>query len=197
MDYIKKTGFFIVFGAFFLSACEMPQQSSYRTQSIFTKIDSLRANYLNIQDTVVLHWNSMISEDRNCISLMEKMTDKLEYYGYSNSSRLQELRESVKELTRMSSDKYTFVNIALLDSFDRKREELHQELKLASEELKEIEKINQMISALNKSEHKIQNARKRYNKIAFEFNQFIDRYSASIKEITYQDSIGKKPLIRL
>lgn len=177
-----------------LISCNSRQQDHYRTHTIFTRIDSLRSNYLNIHDSIIVHWNTFIKEDQDQLKLMHKMMDKLEQLDFYDQQKLNQLKIQLDTLIAQSRNKATFIHQEKREAFDKHRMALQKEILITANEITELEKLSKL---LEKSEAEINKAKEKYNQMAQEFNQFIEKYKGSIKEITYQDSIKKKPIIGL
>ena len=183
----------LFFLATFIS-CERKQHAEYRTHSVYNKIDSLRSNYLNIHDSLILYWNRSISENKKHINLLQKLEEKMEEIGQSDDGKLKELKLKLEELKEIDFNIETINNKQLLKEYNELSTEIKDELFILAKEIKTDETVEKLIQALQQAELRARESKEKYDKIADGFNKFIDKYWASIKDITYQDSISKRPL---
>ena len=178
-----------------LSSCDNPKSKNYRSHSIFTKTDSLRASYISIQDTIVFYVNRMSSEYNNRKIALLKLTEKLEQYGYHDSLKLTNLKERIIELKEDGISAQKLYKENWVTAYDNTFDSLQNELLTTASEIKESEKLEKLFKAIYNSEAKAIQARERYNSVAKDFNHFIDKYNHLIKEITYKDSVPRCPLV--
>jgi len=177
------------------TSCERKQEATYRTHSIFTKIDSLRSNYLNIHDSLILYWNRTVIENQKHIALLQKLEEKIDELDSVNDEKLNTISGKLNDLKQFEFNIETISNSKLYTEYSQLSAELKNELLLLANELHEDEKLEKLISMLKEAEHKAKQSKEKYNKTAAEFNQFINKYRGSIKDITYQDSIAERPLL--
>jgi hypothetical protein len=175
-------------------SCERKQHTEYRTHSVYNKIDSLRSNYLNIHDSLILYWNRSISENKKHINLLQKLEEKMEEIGQADDGKLKELKLKLEELKKIDFNIETINNKQLLKEYNQLSTEIKDELFVLAKEIKTDETVEKLIQALQQAELRARESKEKYNKMADGFNKFIDKYWASIKDITYQDSISKRPL---
>jgi hypothetical protein len=177
------------------TSCERKQEATYRTYSIFTKIDSLRSNYLNIHDSLVLYWNRTVIENQKHIALLQKLEEKIDELDSVNDEKLNIISKKLNNLKQFEFNIETISNSKLYTEYSELSAELKNELFLLANELQEDEKLEKLIGMLREAELKAKQSKEKYNKTAAEFNQFINKYRGLIKDITYQDSIAERPLL--
>jgi hypothetical protein len=177
------------------TSCERKQEATYRTYSIFTKIDSLRSNYLNIHDSLVLYWNRTVIENQKHIALLQKLEEKIDELDSVNDEKLNIISKKLNNLKQVEFNIETISNSKLYTEYSELSAELKNELFLLANELQEDEKLEKLIGMLREAELKAKQSKEKYNKTAAEFNQFINKYRGLIKDITYQDSIAERPLL--
>ncbi|MDH5474286.1 MAG: hypothetical protein OEX22_01195 [Cyclobacteriaceae bacterium] len=197
---IRKSNLSILLSSFvailMMSACS---SSKHKAETTFDEIDSLRAYFLTIEDSLLYSWNVMIHDDNERISDLSRLLDELKYANALDSNIIIDYKEKVNNLkkhryymTKMKSaqiDIYDSISFALSSEIFR--------LALDFQDFGRYPFLNELMDSIDTRESKILRYRLNYDKIAKIHNQFIVDNNTIIDQINADYKHTILPLFEL
>lgn len=170
------------------------------TEADFSKIDSLRATFLTIEDSLVHTWNVMINDDNKKIKSLKRLVQEVIYAGGVDSMITKGMIHEVKLL---KSKRYTWETMAdsgLIDYYDSISNALVNSIITLATSHEEFERnivMNEMIDEINQAEGKILFYRLDYDEVAKMHNQFLEQNQALMNDIDSEGNQKKLPIFEL
>jgi len=180
-----------------ISSCSSSKHRS--EEANFDRIDSLRAELLIIEDTLLFNWNVMIHDDNERISDMSRLIDELKYANAFDTTLLNTLKSQVNEvksfryfMTKMTSDQ--------IDEYDSISMSLSAKLLQLVDSFPELEKypyMNELVESIIVRETNILYFRIHYDDAAKAHNRFVKENVEFINQIDAEYHHNVLPLFEL
>ena len=193
----RISGFAVALSAGLLLSCGRSTTSNEKTA--FTHIDSLTETYLILQDTLLNSWNKLVNDENEKIealnAALSHLTSIVEPRDLVSSLDLQLL-----QLRQIRITQKTLYNPDVVDEFDFASNSLISEiisLAEANPTLKKNREFQSIIEKIKISEGRVTIYRSDYDRIAQEFNSFLESNKLVLKDIDQNCSLEKRPLFSL
>jgi septal ring factor EnvC (AmiA/AmiB activator) len=189
----------ILFSCSLFTICGCGEQGS-SDQTHFTKADSLTETYLDLRDSMLETWNTMINDDNQKIKSMRYLLHELKV---SNPGLRDQLKSYEEQLERLTLSRYTqksMVNTDVVEEYDFASNSLVSELVSLAESQTQFAyntTLQKLVEGIRTADQRVDNYRQEYDRIAASFNQFIDENKVWLKEIDKDSSMEKKPLFQM
>ena len=180
-----------------LSSCSTSKHQA--EESSFDRIDSLRAHFLTIEDSLLYRWNLMIKDDNERISDLDRLLDELKYAQALDSNFIIELKEELKSVksSRYYMTKLTSEQIDWYDSASFEISGQVLELTRSFEEVNRYPYMDELVNSVNQRESDILMFRIKYDNIAKEHNRFVDEHVNILEQIDPEYIHTHLPLFEL
>jgi hypothetical protein len=182
-----------------LSICSC-QEGKKPDQPHFTKVDSLTDTYLTLKDSMLLTWNTMINDDNQKIKAMNNLLHELKV---SNPSKKEELDAYQERLDRLVNSRYTqksMGNADVIEEYDFASNSLVSEIISLAESQTQFAyntTMQKLVETIRTADQRMANYREEYDRIAMEYNDFIDNNKKWLTEIDPDSFMEKKPLFQM
>ena len=166
----------------------------------FTKLDSLTETYLVLKDSLLETWNGMINDDNQKIKAMQNVLHELEVSNPSERDKLKSYQERLEHLARLRYTQKTIGNAQLVEEYDFASNSLVSELISLAESQKEFAyntTLQKLTEAIRTADQRVNNYRLDYDRIASEYNHFIETNKLALKEIDEDSFLEKRPLFQM
>lgn len=180
-----------------LSSCSSSKHKAEETN--FNRIDSLRAHFLTIEDSLLYAWNVMIHDDNERISDLARLLDELQNAQVLDSNNVTELKAELKSMknSRYNMTKMTSEQIDWYDSISFSMSGKIIGIILDFKEVGRYPYMNELIESVRNRESKILWYRVDYDKIAKEHNRFVDTHDSILNQIDPEYTHTHLPLFEL
>lgn len=188
--------FILSLSAMLLTMCGENQE---RQATHFTKTDSLTETYLELKDRMFAAWNMMMRDDNQKLKAMRNLVHEL---GVSNPAMREDLKvyeERIQELVRSRYTQESMGNLNAIEEYDFASNALISDLISLAESQPEFgynSTLQRLSETIRTADQRVNNYREEYDRIASEYNEFIEKNLASVKEIE-DDTVEKKPLFHM
>jgi hypothetical protein len=179
----------------FIACTEHKQQD----QPHFTKVDSLTDTYLDLKDSMLETWNSMINDDNQKLKAMHHLLHELEVSNPSKKDELQAYRERLEQLVNSRYTQKTMENAHVIEEYDFASNSLVTELITLAESQPQFaynSTLQKLVENIRTADQRIENYRAEYDQIASDYNNFIVENEKLLNEID-QDTFEMKPLFQM
>jgi hypothetical protein len=189
----------ILFSCSIFAICSCGDQQK-GDQTRFTKADSLTETYLELKDSMLETWNTMITDDNQKIKSMHYLLHELKV---SNPGLRDELQQYEDRLERLVLSRYTqksMENTDVVEEYDFASNSLVSELISLSESQTQFAyntTLQKLVENIRTADQRVDNYREEYDLIASQFNQFIEENKKWLKEIDHDSFMEKKPLFQM
>lgn len=191
---------FIIALSIFCGILSCNSSSEYNDEEKFDRIDSLRSEFLHIQDSLLYSWNVMIKDDNEKIKNLARLLDEVKYAGVSDTSVIVEFKE---RLHKLKKSRYTYTSMAnslSIDEYDLASSTLVNEIIAYAKAYPEFERnplMQEFIDEIMAAESRILFYRIDYDDFVKIYNKFLDEHSDIIKELDKEHDHVKLPLFEL
>jgi hypothetical protein len=191
------SGILISCSIFTICSCGDHKKEDYTR---FTKADSLTETYLELKDSMLETWNTMITDDNQKIKAMQYLLHELKV---SNPGSRDELKQYEDRLDRLVHSRYTqksMGNTDVVEEYDFASNSLVSELISLSESQTQFAyntTLQKLVENIRTADQRVDNYREEYDRIASQFNQFIEVNKKWLKEIDNDSFMEKKPLFQM
>ena len=167
----------------------------------FTKLDSVTEQYLNLKDSMLEVWNTMINDDNKKIKAMHHLLHELKVSDPSKQELYQSYQERLDQLTKTRYTQKSMENENVIEEYDFASNSLVSELIALAESQKQFgynSTMQKLVETIRTADQRVESYRTEYDHIANEYNAFLDRNRSMLTEID-QDSamLEKKPLFQM
>jgi hypothetical protein len=178
--------------------CGEKQASTEETA--FTKIDSLTDFYLALQDTMLQSWNIMINDDNQKIKSMRNLLHELKVSNPEERDQLNAYEERLDQLIRMRYTQKSMANADVVVEYDFASNSLVSELVSLAESKTEFaynSTLQKLVDEIRAADQRVDNYRVDYDSVVTEYNRFLEKNRAYLKEIDQNIIPEKKPLFQM
>ena len=183
----------ILFFAFF--ACSEHKRPD---ETHFTKADSLTDTYLELKDSMLETWNSMINDDNQKLKAMHNLLHELIVSNPTRRDELQGYKERLEQLEHSRYTQKTMENVHVIEEYDFESNSLVTELIALAESQPQFAyntTLQKLVETIRTAEQRIENYRAEYDEIATTYNNFLDHNKEFLHEID-EDTSSKKALFQ-
>lgn len=166
----------------------------------FNEIDSLRATFLTIEDSLVHTWNVMINDDNRKMKSLYRLVQEVVFAGGVDTTITNNLLQQVKQLKSKRYTSKTMADSDLIDYYDSSSNALVNSIITLATSHEEFERnivMNEMIDEINQAEGKILFFRLDYDDVAKIHNIFIAEHKELMKDINSEYNPDKLPVFEL
>jgi hypothetical protein len=166
----------------------------------FTRVDSLTETYLNLKDSMLETWNTMINDDNQKIKAMSNLIHEL---IVSNPQQRETFKSYQDRLERLVHSRYTqksMENTDVVEEYDFASNSLVTELISLAESQKQFAyntTLQKLVEIIRTADQRVDNYREEYDHIASAYNRFIDQNKSMLKEVDQDSALEKKPLFQM
>ena len=188
---------------FFFSACALlncTEKKPLEDTTAFTKTDSLTDTYLALQDSMLWAWNMMINDDNRKIKAMHNLVHHLLVSGEHNKDELMALEKRLEQLSHLRYSQKTMANEDVVAEYDFASQSLISELTSLAEASigsSNDSTVQELVDQITVADQRVTSYREEYDSIAKDFNTFLDKNKAYLKDIDHSCSLDKKPLFEM
>jgi hypothetical protein len=166
----------------------------------FTKVDSLTETYLDLKDSMLEVWNTMIHDDNQKIKAMHNLLHELEVSNPSKKDEYKVFRERLDQLVNSRYTQKSMENAHVIEEYDFASNALVSELIALAESQTQFAyntTLQKLVETIRTSDQRVENYRLEYDRIASEYNMFLDENKMLLKEIDKDTFMEKKPLFQM
>lgn len=185
----------ITFLAFAFLACSEEKRPE---QTHFTKADSLTDTYLELKDTMLESWNSMINDDNQKLKAMNNLLHELIVSNPARKEELQGYQERLDQLVHSRYTQKTMENEHVIEEYDFASNSLVTELIALAESQAQFaynSTLQKLVENIRTADQRIENYRLEYDEVAKTYNEFIDQNKEFLKDIE-EDTMSRKALFQ-
>ncbi|HEY0744439.1 MAG TPA: LemA family protein [Chryseosolibacter sp.] len=167
-------------------------------QTHFTKADSLTDTYLELKDTMLESWNSMINDDNQKLKAMDNLLHELMVSNPSKREELQGYQERLDQLVHSRYTQKTMENEHVIEEYDFASNSLVTELIALAESQPQFgynTTLQKLVETIRTAEQRVENYRAEYDEVAMKYNEFIEHNKQFLHEIE-EDTMSKKALFQ-
>jgi hypothetical protein len=166
----------------------------------FTKLDSVTEQYLNLKDSMLEVWNAMINDDNQKLKAMHNLLHELKVSDPSKQAQYKSYDERLEQLVQSRYTQKSMQNENVIEEYDFASNSLVSELVTLAEAQKQFAyntTMQKLVETIRTSDQRVDSYRMEYDRVASEYNQFIDRNRPMLKEIDQDTLLEKKPLFQM
>ena len=166
----------------------------------FTKVDSLTERYLELQDSMLYAWNTMLNDDKSKFRAMHSLLHELLVSNQFDQEELISLEHRLDELTSTTLDPEVIDETLYIEEYDFATEHIIKELvSLAASDpsFSHRNDFRKLVEEINLIDQRVNQNRSSYDAIVNKYNTFLERNKNLVKEIDQDISITKKPLFSM
>jgi hypothetical protein len=178
--------------------CSEKKADDHKT--VFTKADSLTDRYLAYQDSMLQSWNIMINDDNQKIKAMHNLLHELLVTNADDNDLLRGYEEQLNQLIGLRYTQQSMGNADVVEEYDFASATLVSELISLTESKKEFAyntTLQNLVEEIRIADQRVANYREEYDHIVTQYNQFLERNTPYLTEISNHDTIHKKHLFRM
>jgi hypothetical protein len=180
-----------------ICSCEDRQKAE---ATHFTKVDSLTDTYLNLKDSMLETWNTMINDDNQKIKAMHNLLHELKVSNPGERDTYQSYEERLDRLVLSRYTQKSMENAHVIEEYDFASNSLVTELISLSESQTQFAyntTLQKLVETIRTADQRVDNYRQEYDRIATAYNHFIDENKTMLKEIDENAFLEKKPLFQM
>ncbi len=182
-------------GLFWISTGCIPKKAD--VSASFTEADSLTEIILNLQDSLLITWNQMISDDNAKIKAMQFLLHEIEIGGQIGPDEVKALQQRIEQL---KSNRFNAKNInqeELVEEYDFASNSLVSELITLAEANSAYSynsTMQKLVEQIRMAEQRVENYRVKYDDIAVSYNAFIHTHHQILSASENKISLETKAL---
>jgi hypothetical protein len=195
-----KFAFTLALAGLLATACGSKTEKDKDTALDFTRIDSLRSNYLGINDSLVAAWHRMIKDDNQKLSDLNRLLDEITYTNNYDKEKIEGLRQRIVELKAMRYNQQTMADSDLIDEYDFASDNLVNEITSLAQSHPQYERYKNMemlVDDIRTAHEKVLYMRVDYDRFAKQYNRFLDENHEILAEIDHSLEDKKRTLFQI
>lgn len=168
--------------------------------TVFTKADSLTDSYLAYQDSMLQSWNIMINDDNQKIKAMHNLLHELLVTTTDQHDQLKRYEEQLDQLVRIRYTQHSMGNADVVEEYDFASSTLVSELISLAESKPEFAyntTLQKLVDDIRVADQRVSNYREEYDIIVMKYNQFLERNTPYLTEISNHDTLQKRHLFKI
>jgi hypothetical protein len=185
--YLLIAGF-----SFGMISCHNQQGTQHKTS--FTKVDSLTETYLTLQDSLLHAWNVIAWDEKEKTKAMHSLLHLMHNQKGFDDQQLIILEQRLDQLDRIRFTQKTLANAYVIEEYDFASNSLVTEILSLAEadpEFIKNENVQRLVDKVKLTDQRVEEYRSQYDRVASNFNQFLERNKKYLKEID-KDCTGEK-----
>lgn len=182
-----------------ISACTENKQAHDDTTS-FTPVDSATERYLNLQDSLLIAWNMMISDDHHKFRNISKVLSQFMESPQYEKETLMGLQQRLDQLKHYAFTPENINRAEFIEEYDFTTQSLVTEVISLAEKnanFAENKKLQKMVEEIRLADQRVERNRAFYDQMAYQYNRFLESNKHLVKEIDQDISLEKKPLFQM
>jgi hypothetical protein len=182
-----------------LAFCSCGEKQRVDT-SHFTKQDSVTETYLNLKDSMLETWNSMINDDNNKLKAMHNLLHELQVSDPSHRDEYKAYEERLEQLASIRYTQKTMGEAQVVEEYDFASNALVTELISLTESQTQFSyntTLQKLIETIRTADQRVDNYREEYDRITKAYNTFLEKNITWLKEIDEDSFLEKKPLFQM
>jgi len=200
MTIMRKHLFCLLMPFFGLLGMNCSEKKVEDHKTVFTKADSLTDRYLAYQDSMLQSWNIMINDDNQKIKAMHNLLHELLVTNADDRELLRGYEEQLNQLVGLRYTQQSMGNAEVVEEYDFASATLVSELISLAESKKEFAyntTLQKLVEEIRIADQRVANYREEYDHIADQYNQFLERNTPYLTDVSNHDTIHKKHLFRM
>jgi hypothetical protein len=178
-----------------LSSCDRKPKPQ---PGVFTKADSLADVYLNLQESLHVHWNVMINDDNEKIKAMNDLLHELMVTGTNEADLYNSYQERLRQLSRIRFTQKSMVNAHVVEEYDIASNSLIMDLIGAAESKREYTyntTLQKLVDNILSADQRMIRFRAEYDSLVYAYNRFVNQNKDDLTEASL--SLEPKPLFQI
>jgi septal ring factor EnvC (AmiA/AmiB activator) len=157
-------------------------------------------SYLWLQDSIHDVWNVMINDDNKKIAAMRHLLHELEVSNAAEPETIKSYEQRLDQLITRRYNQKSMADADVIEEYDFASNSMVTELVSLAESRSEFAyntTLQKLVDEILAADQRVNNYRDQYDMIAEEFNLFLEKNKAYLKEIEESESLDKKPLFQM
>jgi hypothetical protein len=187
----------LLLSAILITGCG--KSGEHLDQITFTKADSLAERFLELQDSTLTTWNTLISDEHEKFRSMHELIHELLLSSQSDKEQLVALENRLNNLSEMELTQMSIDNPSFLEEYDFTTSAIVTELITlgeSHEKFAQNKMLRKLVDNITLVDQRVENNRTNYDMIVTQYNQFIARNKSSLHEFDNNTEIKTKPLFQ-
>ena len=179
-----------------LNACNKKSSTSLTP----TAIDSLKSVFQDINSDLETTWSEMMQDDDEKLDNMRRILQEVEYSGNYNRLKLDSLKQDIDHLASVRYDQQTMSDSELINLYDSLTNQVMGKVTIFTTRLEQFEQypiMGRLLQEVFEADERVLRYRIDYDKIAKQYNAFIETHEPDMQVLTRQNDLQPKPLFEL
>ena len=165
-----------------------------------TAVDSLKSVFQDINSNLETTWDEMIQDDNDKLDNLRRILQEVEYSGNYNRLKLDSLKKDIDQLAEVRYDQQTMSDSELINIYDSMTNEVMGEVTVFTTQLEQFEQypiMGQLLQEAFEADDRVLRYRIQYDRLAKEYNSFIETHEQDMKALARKSDLQPKPLFEL
>lgn len=184
----------------FLLLCSCGDDKQKDQSTHFTKVDTVTETYLELKEKMVESWNRMMHDDNQKLKAMRHIIHELKVSNPEEREDLKHYGERLENLANLRYTQKTMENTNVVEEYDFASNALVAELISMAEAEPEFAyntTLQRLVETIRTSDQRVQSYREEYDRVASQYNKFMEEHKVAIREIEADSFVDKKPLFQM
>ncbi len=163
-------------------------------------VDSLKSVFQEIDSNLETTWQEMITDDDEKLDNLRRILQEVEYSGSYNRLQLDSLKKDIDKLEAARYDQQTMSDSELINQYDSLTNQVLGEVTIFTTRLQQFEQypiMGRLLQEVFEADDRVLHHRIQYDKIAKQYNSFLEAYEPDIQVVARQKNLQPKPLFEL
>lgn len=165
-----------------------------------TAVDSLKTVFQDLNSELEITWNDMMKDDDEKLANLRRILQEVEYSSNYNRLKLDSLRKGIDELEKVRYDQQTMSDSDLINVYDSMTNQVMGEVTMFTTSLEQFEQyptMGQLLQEVFEADDRVLRYRIQYDKLAKQYNSFIETNQPDMQLVARQDNLQPRPLFEL
>jgi hypothetical protein len=178
-------------GVLFFTICACSTTSPVQERTQFSRLDSLTETYLVLNDSILMSWNRIVSDELAKSKTFQELIDKIKDEGKTGSAQIESLQLRILQLDRIRFNQKNMDQPHVVEEYDKACVAIVNDL---------ISNTTPMTAAISTrdwfEEARVAGYYRRayYDSLASTFNNFILQHKVTLRDLGPTTQLDEKPM---
>lgn len=169
-------------------------------QTTFTSADSLTDRLLQLQDSMLFAWNTLVNDDKHKFRSIHELLHKLMTTGYHDQQTLIALEQRLNGVSSASLNQQSINDATLVEEYDFATASLITELTAlakAHESFADDPTLRDKVQEIILVDQRVGSNRRHYDAIVEEYNRFLEKHYDAMVQLGLGIPLQEKPVFEI
>lgn len=178
-------------GVFIFTICACSTTSTVQEHTQFSRLDSLTETYLVLNDSILMSWNRIVSDELDKSKTFQELIDKIKEGGQTGGDEIESLQLRILQLDRIRFNQKNMDQPHVVEEYDKACVAIVNDLISNTTPMSEAISTRDWFESARLAAY---TRRAYYDSLAAEFNTFVVKHKATLRDLGPTTQLDVKPM---